>query len=83
MSHLWHLESFLCKLLIEAYLEYESQSEGTKPPPLPKQRKVIIVCLQRTIKDQCLQYLARSQRQQSHFCYSKYPNIVTVNLFVN
>jgi len=26
--------------------EYESQSQGIKPQPLPKQRKIIVVCLQ-------------------------------------
>jgi len=69
MNHLWFLESFRRKTTyIEAYLEYESQSQGIKSQPLPKQRKIVVVRLHRTTKVQYPQYLARSQRQRSHIC---------------
>jgi len=71
MRHLWLLESFLYKQLISRLISnMKSRNEGTKPPPLSKQRKIVIVCLQRTIKDQCLLCVAKSQRQRSHICYS-------------
>jgi hypothetical protein len=64
---------------IEAYLEYESQSQGIEPQPLPKQRKIVVVRLQRTLVS-CEKPEARTV---AHLLlgWSEYPNIVTVNLF--
>jgi len=72
------LESFRRKRLVSRLIP--SMSRGIKSQLLPKQRKIVIR-LQRTAKDQCLQCLARNRKQRSHICYLIRAHIVTVNLF--
>jgi len=49
LRHLWFLECFRRKQLISKLIS--SMSQGIKSQSLPKQRKIVIVRLQQTIKN--------------------------------
>jgi hypothetical protein len=68
----------------QAYIEYESQSQGisSQTCDLLKLKRIAITRQLPSGEKQCLQCPARSEKQRSYICYLDRANIVTTKLTI-
>jgi len=59
----------MVSIYVEAYIEYESQSQGIRSQRLPKQKRIVIAQQLQNDKKHRFQFFARSQKRRSHICY--------------